>query len=215
MKLPITLSALAVASAALFSASAMAASTATISFAAGAGYVDISLTNTTIDSLSSAQAGQLLTGVSFTVASGPADLTGSTVTVLSGDVISWEGGTKTDLNDNTGAAWAWGPAVLGYPNYLNALNGSVGGSGPDFGIVNSAVTGVGASLKNDPHNPMYQGTVVFRVANANLTVNTTFGNAQALFNTAPPSPVPEPESYALAFAGLGVVTLMMRRRRKA
>lgn len=206
------LTATAAAATALICATAQAASTATISFSSGAGFFDIFLTNTTLDNLGGAQASQLLTGVSFTVANGPADLAGSAVAYVAGDVISWQGGSKTDLPD-AGAAWAWGPAVAGFPNYLNALNGSVGSNGPDFGIVNSAVTGVGASLANAPHNPMYQGMVQFRIFNAAVTADTRFDDVQPLFNTAPPTPIPEPGTYVLLLAGLAAIGLGVRGRR--
>ena len=196
---------------------------ASVTFAAAAGYFDVTLTNTQTDPMGGA--GNSLSGISFSSTANL--LSGATQSSYrSGDLISITGANSKGLlaDPAQGAAtfgWDWAAAQPAGTYYLSALPGSVGGGGPDLTIINSATTSFGSSLQTASHNPLYQGPVTFRITDADVTANTTFSNIVFRYNTdgltlVPIVPgIPEPETYALMLAGLAAVGFMARRRRQA
>jgi len=204
---------------------------ASVTFATASQQIGITLTNTLATPIVSA--GQELTGVEFNVLGLPS-ITGS-VSFVSGDLISIQGGVLTNLADTTAAgAAAWNLSFTGGHMLLSSLAGGVGKNGPDDGIIPFAATypGLNASLKSASHNPLYRGPVTFALTGVNGVTADSFiaSNSVAFhFNTdgltvvgggctsRPCEPVittvPEPETYAMLLAGIGGVFFMARRRR--
>jgi hypothetical protein len=209
---------------------------ASATFVTASQQITITLTNTLATPIVSA--GQELTGLDFSVLGLPS--ISGTVNYTSGDLIalSKSGGNVivTNLADTTAAGAApWKLSATGGHMLLTALDGSVGGSGPDDGIIPFANSYPSAnpSLTGATHNPLFRGPVTFTLtgvsgvsANTYIDVNsvvfrfntdgltTRIGTCRG-DNCNPVPGVPEPQTYALMLAGLGMIVFLARRRRNA
>lgn len=155
---------------------------ATAVFTAGAGFLTIMLTNNLADPTS---AGQLLSGLAFTVSEGE---TAGTLGSSSANIRSIKkGGSFTDLGPNN-TGWALMQEFnagfelcvlcrdLGALGPSHLLIGAPGGSG-SYSSANGSIAG------NRPHNPFTAGTATFLVNVPGVTANSTIQTATFFFST--------------------------------
>ncbi len=203
----------------------------------------IVLTNTSAGVVAEGSgAGNLLTGVGFTLPTG-FSIVGGTATVEAGSQINWSG--TTDVSPEWGFAntvnsghFDGSPSVLTYGNVVGTVvadvgtrflpTGNLGGSphvgGPDFGILSDSVAAVAAGGQRAEQSPL---TIV-------LTLNTSVGagDEEGFLEWVEANPVgiafgspsrsdlvtPEPASFAvwiaLGLSGLIAVRLRPSSRRQ-
>jgi hypothetical protein len=152
-------------------------------FTTGDGFITITLANTLADPRS---AGQLLSGLAFTVSEG--ETTGSLGANSANLRRVQRGGAFTDLGPG-GTGWALAENVNG-GLFLCVLCSDLGALGPSHLIIgppagsgnyDSANASIGG---NRPHNPFDAGTATFLVNVPGVTANSTITTATFFFSTA-------------------------------
>jgi hypothetical protein len=183
---------------------------ATADFSQSGGTLTLTLTNTLLGIKS---AGQLLTGITFTLSDG----SGVSLNSQTGDLISIaSNGAVTDLGT---VALGWGFGSTGSNTFEMCVicTGSVTASAtPEQGIIGPGpYTGANASiLGNAPHNPFVNQSAVFTF---NVPSNETVSDVAFSFGTQPGATVPTPEPSTLLLLGTGLCALawLMSRRSHA
>jgi hypothetical protein len=156
---------------------------ATANFAVGDGFITVSLANQLSDPKS---AGQLLSGLQFTLASG---LSTGTLGSTSANVRRVNrGGSFTDLGP---AATGWALDTSNANFLLCALCTDLGALGPKRLLIGDPNSGTGAYSSanasiagNKPHNPFTAGTAVFLINVPGVLAGDTVTNATFFFGTA-------------------------------
>jgi hypothetical protein len=186
---------------------------ASATFTAGAGSLEIDLTNTLgTDIVTVAQA---ISGLAFNVTGwNTSDITNSLVT--SGDMyVIASDGSRTAYG---GSDLQWVVSYSGPQIYLSIFGGpdpagTILPDDPSYPSANNSIAG------NGPHNPFYAGTVHLSFTGlSGVTLDSVVSNVAFNFGTVNGNVVPgipEPSTYALMFAGLAAVGFMARRRRQA
>jgi len=155
---------------------------ASANFTVGNGFVTATLANGLADPKS---AGQLLSGLAFTFASG---LTGGTLGSTSANLRQVaSGGSFVDLGPSS-TGWALDNAFNG-GLFLCVLCTDLGGTGPKRLLIGDpAASGTYQSANssiagNKPHNPFTQGTATFLINVPGLSVGDTVNSATFFFST--------------------------------
>ena len=155
---------------------------AAAAFITGDGSIMISLTNQLADPKS---AGQLLSGLAFTVSEGE---TAGTLGNNSADIRSVkQGGSFTDLGPSA-TGWALAQNVNGGLE-LCVLCRDLGALGPSHLLIGQAATSgnydsANRSIAgNGPHNPFTAATATFLVNVPNVTENSTISSVTFFFST--------------------------------
>ena len=156
---------------------------ASANFTVGDGTVLVTLSNALADPKS---AGQLLSGLAFSLSSG---LTAGTLGSNSANLRRVAtGGTFTDLGPAT-TGWAFGQNVNG-GFFLCVLCTDLGAAGPSHLLIGDpAGSGTYASANasiagNKPHNPFTQGTATFLINVPGVAATDSVNNATFFFSTA-------------------------------
>ena len=151
-------------------------------FTTGGGYILITLTNLLADPTS---AGQLLSGLAFTVSEGE---TAGTLGTNTADIRSVkQGGAFTDLGP-LATGWALAQNVNGGLE-LCVLCRDLGSLGPSHLLIGPpAISGTYTSANrsiagNGPHNPFTQGTATFMLNVPNVTSSSVITSAAFFFST--------------------------------
>ena len=200
--------------------------TSTASFTTTAGQVQLTLQNTTVHT---ADAGQLLTGIRFTLA--PTPITTATLTSATAIPRTIAGnGTYVD-----GAP----QSILG--TWESSLNAGVYqldfNPNAEFGIVGpadgetAALPGIyaanGSINGNSGHNPFTAKSATFTLSSPQITAGTTITDVSFIYNTGlsyvvpgtsttpPPPPIPEPSTFLFGLGLFGVCGATRRRKANA
>ncbi len=155
---------------------------ATANFTVGSGFVTVTLSN---DLTNPKSAGQLLSGLGFTLSSGqtPGTLGPTSANLRRVD----KGGSFADLGPSA-TGWALDDT---FPNgfLLCVLCTNLGGSGPSHLLIGGpASTGTyvsanGSIAGNKPHNPFTAGTATFLINVPGLSSSATVTSATFFFST--------------------------------
>jgi hypothetical protein len=193
---------------------------AEIDYTFGAGFLDIDLHNTTLVA-NTFSAGELLTGINFTVSVGSGvfalvTATGDLIELDSSGAISSTTAAQSILSEWTLVDNGGGALTLDWNQ----------GTGPDYGIIgapdgSNEYPNANPSLTNgSPHQPYVLEVGHFRITNSLFTANSTINFAEAYFGTdreghADVQAVPLPPAALLGFGllgGAGVLRTWRRRR---
>ena len=159
-------------------------------------------------------AGQLLTGLTFTLSDG----TGVSLTSQMGDLVDINSNkTVTDLG--TGAL-GWGFGTTGTNTFevcMICTGGVTSGVTPTEGILGPASAdgnydNANSSLAgNAPHNPFVNGTGTYKFI---VPTGVTVSGVLFQFGTTPGGAVSAPEPASLTLLGLGLLGVPFLRRKK-
>jgi hypothetical protein len=187
---------------------------AKVTFTMGAGTVTILLEN---KQTGEKDVGQNLSDLLFTMSTGQNSGTLSSSSGLERTVA----GNKTFTDGSTVAA-GWVLSTSGTNLLLDVLSGP-GNSGPAHTILglptgSSYPNAMGSIAGNGPHNPFLAESATFVVSVPGVTAASTISGATFSFGTTagdniPGIPVPEPSTLILA--GLGGLSLLIYRSRRA
>jgi hypothetical protein len=181
---------------------------ATADFGQSGSTLTLTLTNTLLGIQS---AGQLLTGITFTLSNG----TGVTLSTQTGDLISIaSNGSVTDLGT---MALGWGFGSTGGSTFeacVICTGGVTASATPSQGIVGpSPYTGTNSSIDgNGPHNPFVNQTATFTF---NTPTDETVSDVVFSFGTQPGATVPTPEASTLLLLGVGVLGLALAAHKRS
>jgi len=173
---------------------------ATADFSQSGSTLTLTLTNTLLGLKS---AGQLLTGITFTLSDG----SGVSLNSQTGDLISIaSNGTVTDLGTLT---LGWGFGSTGGNTFeacVICTGGVTATATPEQGIIGPGpYTSANSSiLGNGPHNPFVNQSAVFTF---NVPSNETVSDVAFSFGTQPGASVPTPEPSTLLLLGAGLCAL--------
>lgn len=173
---------------------------ATADFSQSGSTLTLTLTNTLLGIKS---AGQLLTGITFTLSDG----SGVSLNSQTGDLISIaSNGTVTDLGT---LALGWGFGSTGSNTFeacVICTGGVTASATPEQGIIGPGpYTSANSSiLGNGPHNPFVNQSAVFTF---NVPSNETVSDVVFSFGTQPGANVPTPEPSTLLLLGAGLCAL--------
>jgi hypothetical protein len=155
---------------------------ANANFTVGDGFVTVTLSNSLADPKS---AGQLLSGLAFTLTSG---FTGGTLGATSANLRRVaRGGSFADLGPAS-TGWALDPNFNG-GYFLCVLCTDLGGSGPKHLLIGDpALSGTYASANasiagNRPHNPFTQGQATFFINVPGVMSSDSVNSATFFFST--------------------------------
>ena len=185
---------------------------ATADFGLSANTLTLTLSNTTVGIGS---AGQLLTGITFTLSDG----SGVSLTNESGDLVSVNGDkTFTDLGTSA-LGWGFGSTganifeacVICTGSVTSPFTPSEGILGPvsadgKYDNANNSITG------NAPHNPFVNGTATYTFS---VPSNVTVSDVTFAFGTTPGATVSAPEPASILLLGIGLVGLPLLIRRRS
>jgi len=181
---------------------------ATADFSQSGSTLTLTLSNTLLGIKS---AGQLLTGITFTLSDG----SGVVLNSQTGDLINIaSNGAVTDLGTAT-LGWGFGSTGSNTFEMCVICTGGVTASAtPEQGIVgpgpystaNSSIDG------NGPHNPFVNQSAVFTF---NAPSNVTVSNVVFSFGTQPGANVPTPEASTLLLLGTGLCALAWLASRRS
>ena len=199
--------------------------TSTASFTTTAGQLQLTLQNTTVHT---ADAGQLLTGIRFTLAPNP--ITTATLTAA----------TAIPRTIATNGTYVDGPSQSILGTWESSLNAGVYqldfNPNAEFGIVGPAdgetasvaglYTGNGSINGNSGHNPFTAKLATFFLSSPEITAGTTISNVSFIYNTGlsyvvpgtsvpPPPPIPEPSTFLFGLGLFGVCGAARRRKANA
>ena len=198
----------------------------TASFTTSAGQVQLTLKNTTVHT---ADAGQLLTGIRFTLAPNPittATLTAATAIprTIAGDGTYVDGSSQS-LMGTWESSLSAGVYQLDFNP--NAEFGIVGPADGETASLPGVYNANGSIAGNPGHNPFTAKSATFTLSDALITSGTTISNVSFIYNTglsyvvpgtatqdAPP-PIPEPSTIAFGLALLGACGSVRHRKAKA
>ena len=207
-----------------FSGSGSSAGTpvsATASFDVSAGGLSLVLTNTTPHT---ADAGQLLTGIRFSLKNGVTDVSdgsGFTATgverTVAGDGSYTNGGAPTALSWESG----FGGGLYQFDFNPDAKDALLGPADGETGVPLSGVYTANGSINGNPGHTPYAGkTATFTLSSANINLGTVVGDVTFIYNTALSQDIPSgppgggvPEPASLGMLGAGAIGLLLRRRR--
>lgn len=185
---------------------------ATADFSLSGNTLNLTLSNTTVSIVS---AGQLLTGLTFTLSDGSSvSLTGQ-----SGDLVQVNSDkTFTDLG-TTALSWGFGSTATNVFEICMICTGGVTSPAtPSEGIIgpvsadgkydkaNSSIAG------NGPHNPYVNGTATYTFS---VPSNVTVSDVSFAFGTTPGATVSTPEPASILLLGIGLVGLPLLARRRS
>ncbi len=210
--------------------SAGVAVSAKADFDVTAGQLVLTLENTTPHT---ADAGQLLTGIRFSITTGVTPVAAATFTAAAAGSRTIAGNGTYVVGASSSLLSTWEKTVSGSVFQLdfnpNAQFAIVGPADGEIGAAAGVYTGNGSINGNPGHNPYAARLATFTLANAGITSASQIGNVTFLYNTAlsqlipgapvsipPPVPIPEPASIGFGVALLGVcVTARLKSRRRA
>lgn len=190
---------------------------ASATFVTGNGTLTIELADLLANPVS---AGQLLSGLQFTLSSGN---TGATLTGSSGQEINIANGVG-QLGSAVSAGWGFGNLQSGY--VLCVICPGVSLPQPPTVQPSHLIIGPGPYTdangsinNNDPHNPFLNQTASFTFDAPGVTGNTTVSNVVFSFGTAWGSTVPGggtvPEPGTMALIGTGGLAVFLIRRKRS
>ena len=198
--------------------------TSTASFTTTAGQVALTLQNTTVHT---ADAGQLLTGIRFSLSPNPITTATLTSATAIPREIAVDGSYVDGLSQSILGTWESGISAGVYQLDFNP-NAQFAIVGPADGETASSAglyTGNGSINGNPGHNPFTAKSATFTLSSPEITAGTTITRVSFIYNTAlsyvvpgtpstPPAPpaVPEPSTVGFGLAILGVCGAARRRK---
>lgn len=198
---------------------------ASADFTTSAGKVVLTLQNTTVHT---ADAGQLLTGIRFTLAPNPITTGVLTAATAIPRVIAADGSYVDGTSQSILGTWESGISGGVYqldfnPNAEFAIVGPADG---ETALTLGSYAGSNGSIAGNPgHNPFTAKSATFTLSSPQITAGTTITSVEFIYNTGlsyvvpgtpsappPPPPIPEPSTFGFGLAILGACGTARRRK---